>query len=140
MNSLPKRLLPEPGSRNLRFVLITKLASPQLWGRHPLTIMGVSQGPRVGDKTPIAAITEEYAKGDPIYVAKTLVSFSSHLPFALLPLGNPIDESVLMVVQALPETYSHYRPVKGDGNCGWRGKPLPSSHNHRICYQSAHLL
>lgn len=51
------------------------------------------EGPRVGDKTPIAAITEEYAKGDPIYVAKTL---------------------------ALPETYSHYRPVKGDGNCGWR--------------------
>lgn len=33
-----------------------------------------------------------------------------------------------MTVQALPETYSHYRPVKGDGNCGWRGKlPLPST-------------
>lgn len=38
----------------------------------------------MGDKTPIAAISEEYAKGDPIYVAKTLVSFSSHFPFAVL--------------------------------------------------------
>ena len=38
--------------------------------------LGTVQGPRVGDKTPIAAITEEYAKADPIYVAKTSVSFS----------------------------------------------------------------
>ncbi|KAK7743911.1 hypothetical protein SLS53_003933 [Cytospora paraplurivora] len=51
------------------------------------------EGPRLGDKTPIGAIMEEYAKADPIYVAKT---------------------------SALSETYSHYRPVKGDGNCGWR--------------------
>ncbi|EFY87082.1 ubiquitin thiolesterase [Metarhizium acridum CQMa 102] len=23
-------------------------------------------------------------------------------------------------LQALPQTYSHYRPIRGDGNCGWR--------------------
>lgn len=32
------------------------------------------QGPRVGEKTPINAITAEYAKADPVYVAKTMVS------------------------------------------------------------------
>lgn len=36
--------------------------------------MLVAQGPRVGDKTPIDAITAEYAKADPVYVAKTMVS------------------------------------------------------------------
>ncbi|KAI1779221.1 cysteine proteinase [Hypoxylon cercidicola] len=50
-------------------------------------------GPSVGDKRPSSIITEEYAKADPTYVAKTM---------------------------ALPHTYSHYRPIKGDGNCGWR--------------------
>jgi hypothetical protein len=42
------------------------------------------QGPLVGNKTPSSAITEEYAKADPVYVQKTLVrtSFSapSHSP------------------------------------------------------------
>ncbi|KAI6085243.1 cysteine proteinase [Hypoxylon rubiginosum] len=51
------------------------------------------QGPLIGDRRPSTEITEEYAKADPIYVTKTL---------------------------ALPQTYSHYRPVQGDGNCGWR--------------------
>ncbi|KAI1392491.1 cysteine proteinase [Hypoxylon trugodes] len=51
------------------------------------------EGPLVGDRRPSTVITEEYAKSDPIYVAKTM---------------------------ALPQTYSHYRPVQGDGNCGWR--------------------
>ncbi|KAK3372376.1 peptidase C65 Otubain-domain-containing protein [Podospora didyma] len=50
-------------------------------------------GPLVGQKTPSTAIAEAYAKADPIYVQKTM---------------------------ALPQTYSHYRPVQGDGNCGWR--------------------
>lgn len=38
------------------------------------------QGPLVGSKTPSSAITEEYAKADPVYVQKTLVrtSFSRH--------------------------------------------------------------
>ncbi|KAI0458179.1 peptidase C65 Otubain-domain-containing protein [Xylaria acuta] len=49
--------------------------------------------PLVGEKVSSQAITEEYAGADPIYVAKTL---------------------------ALPQTYSHYRPMQGDGNCGWR--------------------
>ncbi|KAL2754078.1 hypothetical protein ACRALDRAFT_2066401, partial [Sodiomyces alcalophilus JCM 7366] len=38
-------------------------------------------------------ITAEYAKADPVYVEKTV---------------------------NLPQTYSHFRPVRGDGNCGWR--------------------
>lgn len=25
-------------------------------------------------------------------------------------------------LQNLPQTYSHYRPIQGDGNCGWRGE------------------
>ncbi|KAJ8119153.1 hypothetical protein ONZ43_g3855 [Nemania bipapillata] len=50
-------------------------------------------GPLVGEKVSSQAITAEYAKADPTYVAKTM---------------------------ALPQTYSHYRPIQGDGNCGWR--------------------
>ncbi|PHH74998.1 hypothetical protein CDD83_4468 [Cordyceps sp. RAO-2017] len=53
----------------------------------------VLEGPLVGDKTPSSAIAHEYAKADQIYVAKTA---------------------------ALPQLYSHYRPIQGDGNCGWR--------------------
>ncbi|KAI2639236.1 peptidase C65 Otubain-domain-containing protein [Xylaria nigripes] len=51
------------------------------------------EGPLVGDKVLSQAITEAYARADPTYVAKTM---------------------------ALPQTYSHYRPIQGDGNCGWR--------------------
>ncbi|KAM7201919.1 Peptidase C65 Otubain domain containing protein [Naviculisporaceae sp. PSN 640] len=51
------------------------------------------QGPLVGEKLPSTAITEEYAKADPVYVQKTM---------------------------ALPQKYTHYRPIQGDGNCGWR--------------------
>ncbi|RYP73882.1 hypothetical protein DL771_003324 [Monosporascus sp. 5C6A] len=53
----------------------------------------VLEGPMVGEKTTSHAIVQEYAKADPTYVAKTL---------------------------ALPQTYSHFRPIQGDGNCGWR--------------------
>jgi ubiquitin thioesterase protein OTUB1 len=53
----------------------------------------VYEGPPVGEKTSIDAITHEYAKADPVYVEKTLT---------------------------LPATYTHYRPIRGDGNCGWR--------------------
>ncbi|WQF82632.1 Putative OTU domain, papain-like cysteine peptidase superfamily, peptidase C65, otubain, subdomain 2 [Colletotrichum destructivum] len=51
------------------------------------------EGPLVGDKITSEAITDEYAKADDIYIAKTI---------------------------SLPQTYSHYRPIQGDGNCGWR--------------------
>ncbi|KAG6005301.1 hypothetical protein E4U21_000276 [Claviceps maximensis] len=51
------------------------------------------QGPLVGEKTPSHIIVEEYAKADQIYIEKTAT---------------------------LPELYSHYRPIQGDGNCGWR--------------------
>ncbi|KAK1724274.1 peptidase C65 Otubain-domain-containing protein [Colletotrichum acutatum] len=47
------------------------------------------EGLLVGDKITSDAITDEYAKADEIYIAKTI-------------------------------TYSHYRPIQGDGNCGWR--------------------
>ncbi|EGC47908.1 ubiquitin thiolesterase [Histoplasma capsulatum var. duboisii H88] len=51
------------------------------------------QGPLVGPKQSSSMITSEYANADPIYVAKTT---------------------------ALSHTHSHYRIMKGDGNCGWR--------------------
>ncbi|KAI0403875.1 peptidase C65 Otubain-domain-containing protein [Xylaria palmicola] len=51
------------------------------------------EGPLVGEKVSSQAIIEEYAGADPIFVSKTL---------------------------ALPQTYPHYRPIQGDGNCGWR--------------------
>ncbi|KAM0240902.1 hypothetical protein ACHAP5_007766 [Fusarium lateritium] len=47
----------------------------------------------VGNKTSSDAITREYVKADPVYVEKTI---------------------------ALPQTFAHYRPIIGDGNCGWR--------------------
>ncbi|KAG9228885.1 peptidase C65 Otubain-domain-containing protein [Amylocarpus encephaloides] len=51
------------------------------------------EGPLVGEIRSSLAIAVEYAKADPIYVAKTA---------------------------ALPQKYSSYRPILGDGNCGWR--------------------
>ncbi|KAF4979347.1 hypothetical protein FDECE_18075, partial [Fusarium decemcellulare] len=51
-------------------------------------------GLKVGNKTPSSAITREYAKADPVYIDKTMT---------------------------LSQTYSEYRPIQGDGNCGWRG-------------------
>ncbi|KAH6883459.1 putative ubiquitin thiolesterase [Thelonectria olida] len=53
----------------------------------------IHRGPKIGLKVSSEAMTNEYAKTDPIYVEKTI---------------------------ALPQTYSHYRAVQGDGNCGWR--------------------
>ncbi|TVY30295.1 Ubiquitin thioesterase, partial [Lachnellula hyalina] len=61
------------------------------------------EGPLVGEKKSSHAITEEYAKADPVYVAKTAAT-STNGSFP----------------QALPQNYSHYRPILGDGNCGWR--------------------
>lgn len=40
-----------------------------------LTTPDPHQGPLLGDKTTITAITEQYAKADPVYVDKTMVSF-----------------------------------------------------------------
>ncbi|OAL74848.1 hypothetical protein A7D00_0445 [Trichophyton violaceum] len=51
------------------------------------------QGPLVGIKQSSVALSQEYAQADPIYVAKT---------------------------SSLAQTHSHYRIMKGDGNCGWR--------------------
>jgi hypothetical protein len=41
------------------------------------------QGPLVGEKKSSRAITEEYAKADPIYVAKTAVSTSADINYAV---------------------------------------------------------
>ena len=41
------------------------------------------QGPLVGEKKSSRAITEEYAKADPVYVAKTAVSISADITPAL---------------------------------------------------------
>ncbi|KAI9819180.1 MAG: hypothetical protein M1827_007336 [Pycnora praestabilis] len=51
------------------------------------------EGPLVGKRQLSQAITREYANADPVLVRKT---------------------------EALPQKFSHYRTVKGDGNCGWR--------------------
>ncbi|KAK2741357.1 hypothetical protein FQN57_005641 [Myotisia sp. PD_48] len=51
------------------------------------------KGPLVGPKLSTEVISQEYAQADPVYVAKTA---------------------------ALAESNSHYRVMKGDGNCGWR--------------------
>lgn len=56
-------------------------------------------GPNVGVKKSTRLITESYADADLVYVEKTTM---------------------------LPETYSHFREVIGDGVCGWRG--MFSSH------------
>lgn len=71
----------------------------------------LKQGPLVGTKNSSQVITEEYAKADPIYIAKTAVSVLAAIN------SYPAD-----LLQALPQKYSHYRPILGDGNCGWRGK------------------
>lgn len=70
----------------------------------------------VGDKAPIAAIADEYAKADPVYVEKTMVSVAAEpRPTAKCTITN------IPCLKALPQTYAQYRPIKGDGNCGWRG-------------------
>ncbi|KAJ6264128.1 Ubiquitin thioesterase [Drechslerella dactyloides] len=51
------------------------------------------RGPLVGDLQSSHILQDEYAGADPTYVKKTA---------------------------ALAPKYSNYRPVKGDGNCGWR--------------------
>ncbi|KAK0253740.1 hypothetical protein LTS09_011318 [Friedmanniomyces endolithicus] len=50
-------------------------------------------GPLVSHREPSSNITTEYASADPVYQAKTA---------------------------ALPQKYSHYRMMRGDGRCGWR--------------------
>ncbi|KAK6439264.1 hypothetical protein LTR95_004520 [Oleoguttula sp. CCFEE 5521] len=51
------------------------------------------EGPLVGQRETTSNITAEYARADPVYQVKTA---------------------------ALPQKYSHYRTVRGDGRCGWR--------------------
>jgi hypothetical protein len=88
------------------------------WKSEIRSTLTAVQGPLVGEKKNSHAITEEYAKADPIYVAKTAVSTSADL--------NEISAN-WHVGKALPQKYSHYRPILGDGNCGWRGKCCPMS-------------
>ncbi|EXJ86194.1 hypothetical protein A1O1_06564 [Capronia coronata CBS 617.96] len=51
-------------------------------------------GPLIGDKKPLSELVTEYAQADETYVVKTT---------------------------ALAVTHTAYRPIKGDGQCGWRG-------------------
>ncbi|KAK5164317.1 uncharacterized protein LTR77_010012 [Saxophila tyrrhenica] len=51
------------------------------------------KGPLVGQRQSTNNLTTEYASADPVYQAKTT---------------------------NLPQKYSHYRTVRGDGSCGWR--------------------
>lgn len=93
-----------PNWNNLEFLNSSTYNSNNLSQDQPLTgdqeaaeVMAntfpVLEGPLVGEKISSHAITEEYAKADSVYVQKTV---------------------------ALPKMYSHYRPILGDGNCGWR--------------------
>lgn len=50
-------------------------------------------GPLIGDRLPMDVLVTEYAQADPTFVVKTT---------------------------GLAATHSSYRPVKGDGQCGWR--------------------
>jgi ubiquitin thioesterase protein OTUB1 len=119
----PRRPLPETTSPISRYLqplvhpdcVHTRSASCRLPFANPLPLS--TQGPLVGEKTPSTAITEEYAKADPVYIEKTMVC--THVPKQVLRVSR------LTWYKALPQTYSHYRPIQGDGNCGWRGK-LPS--------------
>jgi len=79
-----------------------------------LTAFRGHQGEPVGEKLPSHVITDEYVKADPTYVAKTMVGPEPCPPGDRRP--------TLTVHQALPQKYSHYRPIQGDGNCGWRGE------------------
>jgi hypothetical protein len=65
----------------------------------------------VGEKLPMNVLVREYAQADPRFVAKTEVG--KHSVFL---------ESKLTIRKALAATHSAYRPIKGDGQCGWRGK------------------
>lgn len=60
-----------------------KFSTPYLFLSLPLSANRLKplQGPRVGEKTPIDAITAEYAKADPVYVAKTMVRVSTYRQF-----------------------------------------------------------
>ncbi|KKO99047.1 hypothetical protein THAR02_08853 [Trichoderma harzianum] len=73
------------------------------------------EGPFVGEKTPSDAITQEYAKADPVYIEKTIKNKKQKEETL-----NIDADQLLSTPQALPQTYSHYRQIKGDGNCGWR--------------------
>ena len=59
-------------------------------------------------------LTSEYAKADPVYANKTRVS----------PLVLFVSLHAAYAPQNLPEAYPEYRPIKGDGNCGFRGMIL----------------
>ena len=72
------------------------------------------QGPLVGIRQSSQAIASEYANADPVYVQKTAVSKDL----------DSAGSCQLTALQALPQKFSHYRTVRGDGNCGWRGKSL----------------
>ncbi|KAH6647155.1 peptidase C65 Otubain-domain-containing protein [Truncatella angustata] len=97
------------------------------------------EGPLVGEQKSSHAITEEYAKANPIYVTKTIwrqafsarwqpqrvfhVALHDATADSCAPLHLTLiypNQNVDFSFQALPHTYSLYRPIQGDGNCGWR--------------------
>ncbi|RSM09819.1 hypothetical protein CEP52_003913 [Fusarium oligoseptatum] len=80
----------------------------------------ILEGLKVGNKLSTDILTHEYAKADPVYVDKTIT---------------------------LPQTYSHFRPIQGDGNCGWRAigfsyfeKLIDSGDQAKIEGEAARLL
>ena len=55
----------------------------------------LQQGPLVGEKKSSRAITEEYAKADPIYVAKTAVSASPDFNYSVTNGGAGVTTEIL---------------------------------------------
>ncbi|KAI0018147.1 peptidase C65 Otubain-domain-containing protein [Xylariomycetidae sp. FL0641] len=73
----------------------------------------------VGHKVDSNVIPEEYKDADPTYVTKTKVSVRSQACHGFFS-SRHIRRLMTNPLQALARTYSHFRPVLGDGNCGWR--------------------
>ena len=79
-----------------------------------LIVVVLSQGPLVGQRQPSSAITQEYATADATYQTKTAVGCID-IWYVSIHVADILS-------QALPQKYSHYRKLRGDGKCGWRGK------------------
>lgn len=98
MTSPRKRPQLGPGSPRLRYAFFlapppfavfllsrttrdnSRRAALQPWELSRLTTPHPHQGPLLGDKTTITAITEQYAKADPVYVDKTIVCIPPLIP------------------------------------------------------------
>lgn len=86
----------------------------------------------VGDLTPSSSLTQEYAKADPIYVEKTMVSATS--PTLIIP---PSSSLLLVVIMAFAYSFPpspcgssiHCPPIPAPGLPCVSSLFLPPPHN-----------